>query len=275
MITDELSSLLVSILSLESNSVLGNGELRTEELSSLVLEMRTSIMDVLKKSGSGEEPTLLGVSGISIGVVTGVKILLLLKKEVVGLNSLLSNGTEPGSCVGLTRAGLDVELNSTLLSLNESRPEDDERSDWLNPENCEADKWDSALFNSVVSASWEEYDDEPSGELKSEEGEADMWDSTLLESVVSAPWDEYDDKSSGGLKSEEGRTDIWDATLFELVVSVLWEEYDDESSGGLKFEEGEADKWDLTLFVSVVSASWEYDDEYSSGLKSEEGEVDN
>lgn len=55
----------------------------------------------LKSSGTDEEATLIDESGISIGVVTGVRILPLLAIEAEVPESLLSIGTELGSCVEL------------------------------------------------------------------------------------------------------------------------------------------------------------------------------
>lgn len=162
---DELTSTLVSIL--DSSSVLGNEELRTGELTSLALRERTSLVEVLKTSELDEEATTLDESGISIGVVTGSGILSLLGIEAGVSNSLLSDGVELDSSVELMRAGLVVS-DSTLLSLDKSRPEDDESSGGLKSEEGEADEWDSTLLDSVVSASLEEYDNEGSSEGSSE-----------------------------------------------------------------------------------------------------------
>lgn len=96
---------------------------------------------------------MLDESGIPIDVVTGAGILSLLGIEAEVSNPLLSDGMELDSCVELMRAGLVVVSDSTLLSLDKSRPEDDESSDGLKSEEGEADGWDSTLLDSVVSAS--------------------------------------------------------------------------------------------------------------------------
>lgn len=99
--TKESTSLLVSIF--DSSSVMGDNRLRTEDLTSLVVRTRSSLMDALKTSGPDEGTALLDEPGISIGVVTGAGILSVPRVEAEVPKSLL------GSCIELTRSELEVK----------------------------------------------------------------------------------------------------------------------------------------------------------------------
>lgn len=74
-----------------------------EELTSLVVKTRSSLMDVLKTSGLDEGTALLDESGMSIDVVIGAGIISVLRVEAEVPKSLLI------SCIELTRPELEVK----------------------------------------------------------------------------------------------------------------------------------------------------------------------
>lgn len=82
---------------------MGDNRLRLEELTSLVVKTRSTLVDVLKTSGPDEGTALLDESGMSIGVVIGSGIISVLRVEAEVPKSLLS------SCIELTRSELEVK----------------------------------------------------------------------------------------------------------------------------------------------------------------------